>query len=253
MDVDISTAAASVGWHDAYLRARHREGRLLTDAVVAGLPRVPDDHPLRREWRAREDSCARLVRYLRAIPRPLTLLEAGCGNGWLAARIAAITGVEVVGVDVNAVELDQARRVFGGLSNLTFRNADILADPPPVDGAGVVVLASVIQYAPDPASLVERLLDRSRATAEVHVLDSPVYDTAEVACARESTERHYAAIGVPEMARVYHHHTWDAFAGLPMDVLYRPGGPWRWVERHALRCARSPFPWLRFMRREAGS
>ena len=248
MDADVTLTAASPGWRDAYVRARHREGRLLPDALVAQLPIVPRDHPLLREWRARQDSCARLVRYLRIHPRLHTVLDAGCGNGWLAARMAALSDIAVVGVDVSVVELDQARRVFREVPNLTFLDQDLLSAPLPGKGADIVVLASVIQYLPYPARLVSALLDASRVTTEVHVLDSPIYESTEIPGARARTERHYTGIGVPEMAAAYNHHDWRAFDGLSMDVLYRPSGAWRRLDRHVLRRARSPFPWLRFRR-----
>jgi SAM-dependent methyltransferase len=245
MDAETGVAAASFVRQDAYLRARRREGRLLPDALVATLPDVPPGHPLHREWRMRQDSCGRLTAYLRARPHLRTVLDAGCGNGWLAARIAAMGAAHVVGIDVNEVELDQARRVFGHRANLEFRRHDLRGGLP-VERADVVLLASVIQYVADPVALVRRLLDECGADAEVHVLDTPVYDAAEVPAARARTDRHYASIGVPEMSELYHHHDWGAFRSLPMAVLYSPGTAWRRAERHLLRRTRSPFPWIRF-------
>jgi SAM-dependent methyltransferase len=237
--------------HEAYLRARAREGRLLTDGVVAALPDVPPGDPLRGEWRMRADSSSRLLAYLRSRRRALTVVDLGCGNGWLSNRIAAIDGCNVLGLDVNAVEIAQARRVFRGRANLRFAEHDILEDRVPVGDADVVVLASVIQYVPQPAALVERLLDAMHARGEVHVLDSPLYELGEVAAARTRTRRHYEAVGVPEMANAYHHHAWTAFGSLTMEVLYRPDAALRRIERRWLHLARSPFPWLRFVRRVA--
>jgi SAM-dependent methyltransferase len=238
----------SVDWRDVYLRARDREGRLLHDAAVATLPDLPRHHPLRREWQLRDDSSARLLADLRKRRRPLAVIDLGCGNGWLANRIAAIAGCRVVGVDVNAVELGQARRVFGERAGLRFIEHDILDAPLPVEAADIVVLASVIQYVPQPADLIARLLNGLRPGGEVHVIDSPLYQPAGLAGARTRTLRHYAEIGVPEMASAYHHHAWTAFDSLAMEVLYRPESVVPRVERRWLRRARSPFPWLRFVR-----
>ena len=231
----------------AYLRARAREGRLLTDGVVARLPEVPSASPLHAEWRMRADSCSRLLAHLRSHRRRLSVVDLGCGNGWLSARMAAVEGCDVLGLDVNTVELAQARRVFGGRANLRFAEHDLLDERVPVEGADVVVLASVIQYIPRPDVVIARLLDALPASGEVHVLDSPVYDPGDVAAARDRTRRHYEAVGVPEMASAYHHHAWTAFGALAMEVRYRPDAVVHRLERRWLRRPRSPFPWLRFV------
>jgi SAM-dependent methyltransferase len=243
--------AVAADCRDAYLRARHREGRLLPDGMVATLPDVPRRHPLHGEWRLRAESSARLLAHLRAQRRPLTVVDAGCGNGWLAHRISEIDGVSVAGVDVNLPELEQARRVFGEHSRLRFVAHDIVEPPLPVASVDVVVLASVVQYIAEPAALIVRLLDSLQPGGEVHVIDSPVYDANGIAAARIRSDRHYAEIGVPEMAAAYHHHAWSAFRSLPMDVLHRPDGMASLLARGRLRRPRSPFPWLRFARQEA--
>ncbi len=235
-------------WTAAYLRARDREGRLLADADVAALPDAPPDHPLDREWRQRADSADRLLEYVRRRRRPLAIVDLGCGNGWLAHRLATIAGNVVVGVDVNTVELDQARRVFGRRPNLTFADGDIGHGTLPIERPDLVILASVIQYLPAPADLVETLLGLVASGGEVHVLDSPIYRSADVPGARQRTRQHYASVGVAEMAEMYHHHAWDAFGSLAFDVLYRPDDRIRRFERRLRRRPRSPFPWIRFRR-----
>lgn len=232
-------------WTGAYLRARRLEGRLYPDDIVARLPHAPAADPLRREWLQRADSAARLVAYLSAPPRPLVALEVGCGNGWLANLVAGIPGSDVSGLDVNATELDQARRVFGDRPNLRFALADALAAPAPAVRPNVIVLASVIQYAPDLAALIRRLEEWLAPGGEIHVLDSPIYAPDDVPAARERTRRYYAELGVPEMAAVYRHHDWRALDGFPMDILGSPETARARLERRLLRRPRSPFPWLR--------
>jgi SAM-dependent methyltransferase len=232
-------------WSALYLEARSREGRLLPDATVAVLPDVPRGHPLAGEWRQRADSAARLVAYVRRRPRPMTIVDLGCGNGWLSNRIAAVEGSSVVGVDVNAVELDQAHRVFGGRPGLEFVVGDLADGALAADRPDLVILASVVQYVPDPTAVLAAIVVGLGPGGEIHVLDSPVYEPSEVAAARQRTHRHYAGLGVPEMATRYFHHDWHIFDPFTTDVLYRPDTRWRRVERRVRRRPRSPFPWVR--------
>ena len=193
-------------WRRSYLLARAREGRLLPDGLVAALPALPPAHPLSAEWAQRADSARRLLAHLARRPRPLRVVDLGCGCGWLSARIADLPTTHVTGVDATAEELAQARRVFGDRRNLRFVEADLTT----VDlrAGDVVVLASVLQYLAAPAELLRRWLSEVGAAGEVHVLDSPIYRAEHVDAARARTAAHYASIGVPEMAARYHHHTW---------------------------------------------
>nr|MDQ3007726.1 class I SAM-dependent methyltransferase [Chloroflexota bacterium] len=96
---------------ELYLRLREKEGRLYSDETVARLPVTSARHRLAAEWRARTKSASRLTRYLSARPRQLSILELGCGNGWLS-NLLSKAGHSVVAMDQNRFELKQAARVF---------------------------------------------------------------------------------------------------------------------------------------------
>ena len=221
------------------------EGRLYSDQIVASLPDIPGAHPLAAEWRSRGDSARRLVRYLRGLPAPLRVVEVGCGNGWLAHAISAIEGSEVVGLDGNGLELSQAARVFDSVPNLRFVFGDATVVGCPLDRPTVIVLASLIQYVPDLAALIARLLGWLEPGGELHLLDSPLYSPDEIAGAQDRSRRYYERVGVPEMVDLYHHHAWPELDGLDFDTLYRPDAVLPRAERLLLRRPRSPFPWVR--------
>ena len=232
---------------ELYVRVREREGRLLPDDIVQTLPNLPTGHPHAREWRLRADSSHHLVTHLRRLPqRPLRVLDLGCGNGWLCARIAGIRGAVVVGTDINDVELEQARRVFPGVS---FVHHDMRDPALPMPHPDAIVVASAIQYVADPVPLLAAWLDALSPHGEIHILDTPIYaDAGAAAAARERSRRHYEALGIPEMAGEYHHHTRQAFAPFRVDVLHDPASPAARLQRRVLRTPRSPFPWLRIRR-----
>jgi SAM-dependent methyltransferase len=212
---------------------------------VATLPRVPPGDPHRDEWRLREDSAGRLIRYLARLRRPLAVLEIGCGNGWLANRVARLDRSRVVGLDANEPELDQARRVFRGRPNLAFVSGDATAASPPAERPDIILLASVVQYVADLPGLLRRLSAWHDPGGEIHIIDSPFYGSDEVAAARERTRAHYSNLGVPEMAEVYHAHEWRSLEGFAFEVLYGPDSVRARFERRVLGRPRSPFPWIR--------
>lgn len=230
--------------NDLYLRVREREGRLYSDEVAARLPDIPRGHPLRDEWRARAASAARLIKYVARLPTPLTILDLGSGNGWLSNRLAQIPGCRVLGLDQNAFELAQAARVFARNQRLIFTHADIFCPPIPDRSIDLVVIASALQYFPVVSALLRQLGTLLTPRGEIHVLDSPLYTTAERPAARARAEAYYAALGIPEMAAHYHHHTYESLTACCPEWLYQPNGLQSSLRR-LLRLPDSPFPWLR--------
>ena len=97
----------------AYNSTRAKEGRLLKDAIVQDLPFSGSLTAQAPEWRVRERSMLRLLKHFARSGSELRVLEIGCGNGWLSARVTE-AGHVVTAMDIHSEELDQARRVFTG-------------------------------------------------------------------------------------------------------------------------------------------
>lgn len=227
---------------DLYLRVREKENRLYSDAVVAALPFIPDRHPLASEWRARSISASRLTRYLSRQSRPLSILEIGCGNGWLS-NLLCNSGHHVIGLDQNLYELKQAARVFSSKSNLSFLIAEIFSAPFKHETFDAIILASVIQYFHDLPSLLMALLQYLKQNGDIHIVDSPLYADSEIFDAANRSEQYYSKIGFPEMSRHYfHHRKSDLFSFDPKWQYRQPAQFLR--GRGLLRSSISPFPWV---------
>lgn len=226
----------------AYVRIREREGRLFTDDVVAALPRLPPGHALADEWRLRADSAQRLARYASTRFAGRTVLDLGCGNGWLANVVAqAAQTCEVLGLDTNQLELEQAARVFGG-PRVQFAYGDVFSPQLRAGAFDAIVAASAIQYFPDLPALIERLLALLGPAGELHVLDSPLYTAPERAAAEARTRAYYAALDLPAPTH-YSAHLWSDVAPFRPRALYDPrAAPNRLARK--LGAARSPFAWL---------
>lgn len=245
-----------------YLQVRRLEGRVLSDEEVRLLPFVPESHPLAAEWRWRRRTFARFLSYCRrwaaqkSEASPLRLLDLGCGNGWLANRLAENPDWDVWALDVNEEELSQGARLFGR-DNLRFGYADLVprnAIPGALPGItfrdmgtfDLIVLAASVQYFPDLRELVTALRARLNPGGEIHLIDSPFYASeTEKAAARQRTADYYAQAGVSAMAAYYHHHLWPdilALGGqdLNKSLIIRSLQKIKWL---------APFPWVRLQSR----
>ena len=142
----------------AYRRARAAEGRLLDDALVARLPILPAAHPWAGEWALRGPDCRPASWPGSPGRRPREPPGPGLRNRLADRAVAGVPGTRAIGVDIEGPELEQARRVFAGRAATVF----LAGDAATIDAAplapDVIVLASVIQYLPDPA-------ERRRAAA----------------------------------------------------------------------------------------
>ena len=93
--------SASEAFEQMYIAVRDKEGRLYTDAQVAHLPDIDADHRYYKEWKTRKFAAVQLITFLEKQKRPLKILEIGCGNGWLSAKLANLPQARVTGIDAN--------------------------------------------------------------------------------------------------------------------------------------------------------
>ncbi|HTA28269.1 MAG TPA: class I SAM-dependent methyltransferase [Bacteroidia bacterium] len=221
----------------AYIHIRKKEGRVYSNETVKHLPNFPGNLQLHSEWKVRKKSSNKLIRYLTLKKQPLQILEVGCGNGWLSNSLSQISGSEVMGVDLNIIELGQAAESFSGKSNLKFAYYDIF-DPFPFEiKFDVIVIAAAIQYFPDPQKLIGRLLELLHADGEIHIIDSPIYTSeSEALEAKKRSKDYFLKQGVPEMSQYYFHHS-NAFLKNYSFRQIKPS-----LLEKALR--KSQFPWL---------
>ena len=206
-------------FEDLYIAVRQQEKRIYTDEQLQLLPDI--DHLYYDEWKIRKRSSERLAIYLEKKKKALKILEVGCGNGWLSAKLSNIPNSHVTGLDINQVEIEQANRVFKK-DNLQFiydTFNDSTFDNQQFD---VIVFAASLQYFPSVVNVLKQALSNLRAGGEVHIIDTPFYSAEETEKADERSRKYYAALGLPEMAEHYFHHSIGEFWGFKYGILFNP-------------------------------
>jgi cyclopropane fatty-acyl-phospholipid synthase-like methyltransferase len=234
-------------FEQVYLELRAYEHRIYTDDVVKQLPFLKDEQLLKiplikKEWKVRRRSAAKLIRHL-SRRNPKSILEIGCGNGWLAHRMAAsFPATTIVATDINQMELSQGHRVFSGFhDNLTFQLVDIFKGP--IDTQfDCIIAAGSIQYFADVRKTINTLLDLLLPNGEIHLVDSPFYTLAEIRAAKVRSESYFDQCGCPEMKNYYHHHLWKELEDFHFQVRYDPLLTWNRLGQKIRND--SPFPWI---------
>jgi 2-polyprenyl-3-methyl-5-hydroxy-6-metoxy-1,4-benzoquinol methylase len=137
------------------------------DDVVAGnvYPKYTTRNPLARLLVANFQASLRaLVR--RSGARQVH--EVGCGEGFLARRLAS-DGYQVRGSDLSAATIAEARRHSAGITPpIAFQVADLYRLDPDQDAAPLIVCCEVLEHLPDP----ERALDVLGRLARPHLIAS---------------------------------------------------------------------------------
>ncbi len=222
-----------------YIRLRQHEGRVYSDFELMQLPHISPAHPLHHEWRIRSRSAEKLVAYLARKKQPMQMLEIGCGNGWLCHMLSSVTGSQVIGIDVNFTELQQAARVFQDFNNLHFIYTDISNEPFREKKFDIIVFAASIQYFESLTAILAIALKLLKPGGEIHILDSPFYSTTEINAAKHRSQVYYEEAGFPAMADCYFHHGLQELRQFRPSVLYNPKNPF-----NRLAKVKRPFYWL---------
>lgn len=233
--------------HEAiYLALRAKEDRILSDDLVKMLPDLPKNHTHFAEWQLRKETANRFGEFLKKKKKPLKILDLGCGNGWFSAKMAAIKNVEVVGLDLNLPELEQAQKLFGH-KNLQFAYGNIFENLFENQSFDLVVINAAIQYFPSVSDLFQQLFEILKPQGEIHILDSPFYPQNQVVEAKKRTTTYYESMGYIEMANFYFHHTFEDLQ--PFSPIYVK--PKFQLLNKILRNAQNPFVWAKVTKNES--
>ena len=229
----------AIDFSQQYLLLRKKEGRIYSDGEVANLPEINKQHEYYGEWEIRKKSSLQLKNYLAAKKRRLQILEIGCGNGWLSAKLSEILSSHVTGIDINPEELNQARRVFDQIKNLEFFNCSLQDESMSSHQFDIIIFAASIQYFPSLKNILNDSMGHLAPGGEIHILDAHFYNPNELNAARQRSKNYFNAIGFPEMAEQYFHHSLEELRSFTHKVLY---APYSIINR--VRKSKNPFYWV---------
>ncbi|MCC8427180.1 bifunctional 2-polyprenyl-6-hydroxyphenol methylase/3-demethylubiquinol 3-O-methyltransferase UbiG [Mucilaginibacter sp. UR6-11] len=205
-------------FEELYVAVRDYEKKVYTDAELQVLP---DFSIHSEEWEIRKRSSGRLLSYLGKKQRFLRILEVGCGNGWLSAKMAGLPQTYVAGLDINLAEINQANRVFKK-PNLEFIYDSFTDNTFDTDKFDIVVFAASLQYFPSVVAVLQQVERILSPHGEIHVIDTPFYAPEDAARAADRCRSYYKDMGIPEMADHYFHHSVSEFWGFNYRVLFNP-------------------------------
>ena len=229
-----------IDFETLYLRLRDQENRIYSDEEVSQLPAIASIHPHYKEWRVRNDSSQKLIRYLKKRNQSNDIMEIGCGNGWLSHRLSAIANSRVIGTDINFLEIQQAARVFQNITSLHFIYAPGDSDFFKEKRFNTIVFAASLQYFESLTRIINNTLRLLKPDGEIHIIDSPFYSKPELPAAKQRSRVYFETAGFPEMVNYYFHHSLDDLKIYNYSILH---GPKKIVNKFSR--IKNPFYWIR--------
>jgi ubiquinone/menaquinone biosynthesis C-methylase UbiE len=230
-------------FENAYLTLRQQEGRLYPDDVLRLLPTYRGHIALEKEWNIRKNSADNIIAYLKR-KKVRSIVELGCGNGWLLNYINKTMHVNCLGIDINETELEQATRT--GSEGCHFAYADIFDSCFDKLEADIIVLASCLQYFEDAQRLLGRLNHLLGSQGEIHILDTPFYERAELSAATSRSRKYFNDQGVTSMEKFYYHHDASVYKGMKHEIMYDPRLLISRIQQKLMH--RSPFFWIKIFK-----
>ncbi|HKI79506.1 MAG TPA: methyltransferase domain-containing protein [Ignavibacteriaceae bacterium] len=226
-----------------YIELRKKEHRLYTNEDLRLLPYVQINHHHIKEWKVRKRSAEKLVQYI-SRRKDLSILEVGCGNGWLSNLLSEKTNNNFTALDLNKTELEQAAEIFPGNRRLIFVYGNIFENIFDPENFDIIVLAASVQYFEDLDKLIKQLFHYLKKDGEVHILDSYFYNENQINEARVRTKNYYNSIGIPGMIEYYHHHGLNKLSNYNYKILNRISFFISSIIRKLTGSGRNVFPWI---------
>ena len=142
-------------------------------------------------------------RYLASVLRTgMDILDVGCGTGAITADIAKAVGPDgtALGIDRDDANLAGAVQQYGGIENLRFETADILALGDRFNNRfDIVTAARTIQWISEPQRAIRNMKKAAKPGGRVIVLD---YNLDETRWEPDAACRFSAVLpGVPRLAK----------------------------------------------------
>src|SRR5256886_16977847 len=107
------------------------------------------------KWRTVDNSAIYLAPHL--VPG-ISVLDVGCGPGTITADIGRrVAPARVLGIDVSADVIEDARRHAGGGANVDFAVGDLYRPSTGNDSFGLVHAHQVMQHVPDPVGALRAM------------------------------------------------------------------------------------------------
>lgn len=183
------------------------------------------------EWRIRAKSYQALISALELdSPPERRILDLGCGNGWLSARLSGL-GHSVCAVDIHVAEGDGLGSIGNLGSHITPIRAEFDRLPLRPNSIDIVIFNGSIHYTENLEISLRQAFGVLAGDGTVIIMDSPLYssDSAGDAMVKDLRDTFRRSYGISMSTRSHIHYlTWQRIEeiGRSLGLQWRIIRPW---------------------------
>ena len=218
---------------------RKKDNRLWSDVEAEELPKTFFYNLHQAEWKEKAALLQALLPYFNHPDRlQASILEVGCGCGWLSAALSRHHEGPVAGLDIDGVSINQAKKLFQA-SNLRFVEADFFDPAMPQASFDQLIVMDALRWFPSIPQVIDQAIKYLRPGGEIHFLHHAFLPEKQLAGAREKLLGYFQEKQMEAAFDKVHLHTQQELAAYPFERMIRPSW-WGGLMR-----PQQESPWLR--------
>lgn len=222
---------------------RDKDNRQWTDPEVEEFPEPFFYNLHQEEWQMKALFWEKFSQYLLTKDQEMRILDVGSGCGWMAHAIAELGVGQVVGLELDPLQTDQAKRLFSH-PKLRFTSGDFFRQPLPAESFDLVVLCDVMTWMPDVSETVNAAKYYLNPGGELHIMATPFWKNDRAR--RQEYHRLQEYFEDKRLAQIldfYHLHLREDLEPYHLQYLYQP--QW-WKRMFAPQPSFAPWVKLKF-------
>ncbi len=229
--------------NEALLKAirlwRKKDNRLWSDVEAEELPKTFFYNLHQAEWKEKSSLAQSLLSYFHHPDRlQSSILEVGCGCGWLSAALAKNHDGPVNGLDIDGVSINQAKKLFQA-KNLRFVEANFFDPAMPQASFDQLIVMDALMWFPSIPQVIDQAIKYLRPGGEIHFLHHAFLPEKQLASAREKLQGYFQEKQMEAAFDQVHLHSQQELAAYPFERMIRPSW-WGGLMR-----PQQESPWLR--------
>ncbi len=169
---------------------RKKDNRNWKDIEVEEFPNTFFYNLHQQEWERKKELASSLIRHIAYHPSAQpAILDVGCGCGWLSHYFVQRSESTVTGIDLDAEQIFQAKKVFSH-KRLSFYQEEFFQGQLPKQAFDLIIIMHALPWMPDLASVVKRSKALLRPEGQLHILGTPFEPARRMDKARNEWEEY---------------------------------------------------------------
>lgn len=215
-------ASSKTEQHYAIDQWRKKDNRIWSDEEVREFPHTFFYNLHQKEWEIKTQMAKAIQNYLFHEAKSVySILDVGCGCGWLGNILSNFTKGSILGLDQDAGQIEQATRIFAK-ENLAFRTGDFYQTRLRKNSFDYIILIDAHQWLGSVEEITARATSLLTPGGELHILSSSLPAKRTIPKQQEAFTQYCADKLMPSVPQYFHWSSKEDFLANGFEELNTP-------------------------------